>query len=221
MQGVRTKSTEVPLANRVGTIISLRRLSDSRRLSAQSESSSSDMNLELVLAIVCVLLILAFIAWGFIYTALTGKPFIVVNSGTAKADSSDSALEIGGDAVPLETLQGEWRVLEMGKRGRFAPVEELALANMRMRVSANRLTMLGSNETDQLKVNTSVFPTEIDQIGTDGETTRCIARLIDGQLELCQADPGKPRPVDFSRGCSNKNTIVRFVRVQDAAPTSE
>jgi uncharacterized protein (TIGR03067 family) len=177
------------------------------------------MNLEIVLAIVCVLLILAFVSWGVIYTKMTGKPFIVVNPGTVESGLAGSTSEIDGDAVPLETLQGEWRVLEMGKRGRFAPIEELALANMRMRVSGECLTMLGSGETDKLIVNTTNFPTELDQIGADGETTRCIARMIDGQLELCQADPGKPRPLDFSRSRSNENTIVRFVRVENPTPT--
>jgi uncharacterized protein (TIGR03067 family) len=136
------------------------------------------------------------------------------------AKSKDSVQAIEGDPVTFDALQGEWRVLEMGKRGRFAPIEELALADLRMRVSGDRLTMLRSGETDKLKLNAATFPTELDQLGTDGKTTLCIARMLDGQLELCQADPGDGRPSNFSRDRSNKNTVVRFVRVAESQSAS-
>lgn len=133
------------------------------------------------------------------------------NRNVSKSPNVVPAVE--GSPVTLDALQGEWRVLEMGKRGRFAPIEELALADMRMRVSGERLTMITSGETDTLKLNVATFPTEMDQIGIHGETTRCIARMIDGHFEICQADAGQARPTSFSRERSNKNTIVRFVRL--------
>lgn len=174
------------------------------------------MNLHIVLPLISVSLIAAFILWGIVYTWTTGKPFIVVNFENPSPGSTDTAPAIEGQAVTIDALQGEWRMLECGKRGRFAPVEELALADVRMKVLGDRLTMLGSGATDILHLNGSTFPTELDQVGPDGEVTRCIARMINGQLELSQADVGKPRPTDFSRLRSNPNTVVRFTRLGDS-----
>tara|TARA_R110002072_G_scaffold302332_1_gene484757 strand:- start:58 stop:570 length:513 start_codon:yes stop_codon:yes gene_type:complete len=150
--------------------------------------------------------------WSYIYTKRTGKPFIVIDSGKSES-TSPKASRIEGDQVTLEQLQGEWRMLECGKRGRFAPIEEIALANVRMLIDGTNLLMVDSGEKDAISLDESTFPTEFDQVDDDGAVTRGIARFLDGQLELCQADAGKPRPSDFSRARSNPNTVVRFTRI--------
>mgnify|MGYP003668090439 CR=1 FL=1 len=48
------------------------------------------MSLQIVIPLVAVALVAAFVLWGVIYTWVTGKPFIVVNSGNSAPTSEQS-----------------------------------------------------------------------------------------------------------------------------------
>jgi uncharacterized protein (TIGR03067 family) len=151
--------------------------------------------------------------WGFIYTKRTGKPFIVIDSGKPKSPPPVAT----GEPVTVDLIQGRWRMIECGKNGKFAPIFELALSNFVMEISGDRFTLAGSNEGGRLQIDGSSFPTVMDQICDDGDIHRCIARLVDGQLEICQGDANKPRPADFSRSRKDDATLTRFSRSTNKA----
>lgn len=148
-------------------------------------------------------LILAGVVIQVVYRKLTGKAFFQYHP------------EGLGHPVSLAALQGEWRMLECGRRGNFAPIEEIALANVVMEISGDRFSMIKSGEGERIRVDDAVFPTKLDLIDDRGEVTPCIARFIGDQLEMCQAEPGDNRPSDFSRSRRNEATVVRFYKIQN------
>jgi uncharacterized protein (TIGR03067 family) len=160
------------------------------------------------LIIVVVVISVVVAICNFISRKRTGKPFIVIDWGTPQ---SAPPPVITGGPVTLDNLQGRWRMVEVGKNGRFSPVVETALSNFVMEIAGDRFS-LPSNEGGRLHLDNGTFPTAMDQIGDDGDIHRCIARLIDGQLEICQGDVNKPRPKDFSRSRRDDASLVRFSR---------
>ena len=104
-------------------------------------------------------------------------------------------------------------MIEAGKNGSFAPIHELALSNFVMEITGDRFTLPGSDQGGRLHVDDSSFPTVMDRICDDGDIHRCIARFVDGQLEICQGDANKSRPMDFSRSRKDDASLVRFARI--------
>jgi uncharacterized protein (TIGR03067 family) len=102
-------------------------------------------------------------------------------------------------------------MIEVGKNGNFSPLSETALSNFVMEITGDRFS-LPSNDGGRLHLDNATFPTAMDQIGDDGETHHCIARLVDGQLEICQAEVNRPRPKDFARSRRDDASLVRFTR---------
>ncbi len=69
-------------------------------------------------------------------------------------------------------------------------------SDLQMRVQGNRYSVNDSGGTLILKPASDGM--ELDQIGDDGDTHLCLARLRNNQLEICQAEVGKERPTDFN-----------------------
>lgn len=153
------------------------------------------------------------VIWSFVYTRLTGKPFIVVNSGTAPRHEQTTV----SDPVTLSELQGTWRMIQCGRNGRFAPLEEIALADVRMQIRGDRFEMPGSGSKGRLVLHSGQLPTAMDQCGDDGSMHRCLVRMVDHNLEICQAEDGDPRPTDFSPKRRDNATLTRFTRVLENA----
>lgn len=160
----------------------------------------------LIIVVVVVWVIVA--VSNFISRKRTGKPVIVIDWGAPKTAPPPA---ITGEPVTLDTLQGRWRMIEVGKNGKFAPIFETALSNFVMEIAGDRFSF-SSNEGGRLHIDNATFPTAMDQIGDDGDTHRCIVRLIDGLLEICQGDVNKPRPKDFARARRDDASLVKFSR---------
>jgi hypothetical protein len=75
--------------------------------------------------LVSLSLIVAFILWGVGYTWITGKPFIVVNAGTANKQLEIQKSKPTGNSIQktptLADLQGEWNIVSVGQNGGKAP----------------------------------------------------------------------------------------------------
>lgn len=157
------------------------------------------------LVVFAVGLILVGVVIQVLYRRFTGKAFFQYHP------------EGVGHSVSLAAMQGQWRMLECGRRGNFAPIEEIALANVVMEISGDRFSMIKSGESGTIRLDESVFPTKLDLIDEGGDVTPCIARFIGDHLEMCQAEPGDNRPSDFSRSRRNEATVVRFYRIRPQA----
>lgn len=122
--------------------------------------------------------------------------------------------------VSLDAIQGDWKVVSLGRNGRFAPESHLASANMTFSISGRQFENLaesGTLELEKVTSSTSELPeavvTHMDQRGSTGDLHKCIVRLVNGQMEVCQAEVGKPRPVDFKRKRKDGASLVRFEKV--------
>jgi uncharacterized protein (TIGR03067 family) len=126
-----------------------------------------------------------------------------------------------GDATPvtLESLQGRWRMVSVGKNGNFAPPAMIASAKIFMIIEGNDYRVVtDGRKGDQgtIKLDTSQEPVHFDQHITHGDDAGSvhlgIARFRDGMLENFQGDKGGPRPKRFVRQWDDGASLAAFRR---------
>lgn len=153
--------------------------------------------------------------WAIVYKLSTGKPFIVVHGGRNDTTARDHDGEIV-DLVTLESIQGLWRVISVGRNGNFAPPEVIEQGNIAIAIVGNTMTLTNTLELSTIELNNDVIPNQLDQTDQDGDTHLCIIRKRDGNLELCQGEVGKPRPTNFDRQRNDGASLTMFEMVMSA-----
>lgn len=138
--------------------------------------------------------------------------------GWLKSLFGSSAIDI--TPVTLESLQGKWKMVSLGKNGNIAPAAMIENAEIYMHINGNKYTVITAGETgDQgtIKLDMSQQPVHFDQYimqGEDaGDVHLGIVRFRDGILENFQGDKGKPRPKQFVRQWSDGASLAGFKRV--------
>jgi uncharacterized protein (TIGR03067 family) len=164
------------------------------------------MFLKMMMPLGVVLVIL--VIWATIYKRRTGKPFIVWDSGERDHDPSDLV-----ENVTLESLQGVWRMVSVGRNGNFAPQAVIDQANLVMKIDGNRMGMADEQTGATFTLNQGVVPNELDQLADDGDVHLCVVRFRNHELEICQGEPGKPRPTNFRARRRDGASLTRFERV--------
>lgn len=137
------------------------------------------------------------------------------NTGNPKISGED-AEEVIIDHVSLDELQGLWRMISVGRNGNFAPKEVIEKSNFTIAIVSNTLTDTSALTMSTIEVNNDVVPNHLDQTDEDGETHLCLVRLRNNHLEMCQAEVGKPRPIDFNRKRRDGASLVLFERISTA-----
>lgn len=125
-----------------------------------------------------------------------------------------------GEPVTLESLQGKWKMVSVGKNGRFAPATFVASAKIYMTIHGDKYTVTNDGTIgDQgiIKLDTSQTPVHFDQHikqGDDaGNVHLGIVRLGNGVLENFQAEKGCPRPRKFVTKWSDGASLAKFRRI--------
>jgi uncharacterized protein (TIGR03067 family) len=124
------------------------------------------------------------------------------------------------EPVTLEALQGKWKMVGVGKNGRFAPASFLANAKIYMTIQGDMYSVTNNGTLgDQgiIKLDTNQTPVHFDQYiqkGEDaGDIHLGIVRFKDGVLENFQAENGSPRPNKFVTKWSDGASLAKFRRV--------
>jgi uncharacterized protein (TIGR03067 family) len=119
--------------------------------------------------------------------------------------------------VTIESLQGKWRMVSVGKNGNFAPPQFIANTRIFMLIDGDtyKVETNGSiGDVGKLVLDTTKSPVCFDQVitgGSDaGKTHLGIVRFRDGLLENCQAEKGNPRPKDFNRNRKDNASLASF-----------
>lgn len=115
--------------------------------------------------------------------------------------------------VSLETVQGRWRMVSVGRNGNFAPQHVIEKGNLVMTITADRYLLNGTQEGGRLKICGGSMPTQMDQLGDDGDSHLCIVRIRNKELEICQAEVGGKRPSDFRAMRSDGASLTRFEKI--------
>lgn len=123
--------------------------------------------------------------------------------------------------VTLEALQGEWRMVSVGRNGNFAPAAVIQSSNIRMIITGNEYRVVNEGTiADQgtLVLDAANRPAHLDQHishGAEaGSVRRGIVRLRDGLLEHFQGTSGGSRPEQFVREWSDGTSLAGFRRVE-------
>jgi uncharacterized protein (TIGR03067 family) len=148
------------------------------------------------------------VIWAMVYTRRTGKPFIVWDSGEPDHDPADLV-----ENVSLESLQGTWRMVSVGRNGNFAPQHVIESANVVMKIDGNKLRMVDDQTGAIFTLNHDVVPNQMNQIADDGDEHLCVIRFRNYELEICQGEPGKPRPTNFRANRRDGASLTRFKRI--------
>ncbi len=124
------------------------------------------------------------------------------------------------EPVTLESLQGKWKMVGVGKNGRFAPATFIANAKIYMTIQGDKYTVTNDGEIgDQgiIKLDTKQTPVHFDQHVKHGDDAGAvhlgIVRFNDGILENFQAEKGCPRPKKFVTKWSDGASFAKFRRV--------
>jgi uncharacterized protein (TIGR03067 family) len=125
-----------------------------------------------------------------------------------------------GEPVTLESLQGKWKMVGVGKNGRFAPATFIASARIYMTIQGDKYTVTNDGTIGDrgiIKLDTNQTPVHFDQhiqYGDDaGSVHLGIVRFNDGILENFQAEKGCPRPKKFLTKWSDDASFAKFRRV--------
>jgi uncharacterized protein (TIGR03067 family) len=156
----------------------------------------------LVFLIVVVAIV---IIWGIVYTRRTGKPFIVVDWEYNPNDLVEN--------VSLESLQGTWRMVSLGRNGNFAPQQGIEQADIVMKIDGNQFRIVGDQTGGTITLNCEVHPNEMNQIDDDGDEHLCIVRFKNHELEICQGEVGKRRPTHFRANRRDGASLTRFKKI--------
>jgi uncharacterized protein (TIGR03067 family) len=173
------------------------------------------MNLQLYLLATIAIASIAFVAWGIIYTRTTGKPFIVIDTGRPKSDVGDATDAEIVEYVSLDSLQGTWEMVSVGRNGNFAPKHVIEEGNVVMEITGSEFRLVDTHEGGKLKLDNSVSPNHMDQLVDDGDVHHCVVRFRSRELEICQAEAGKKRPKDFSSQRHDGASLTRFQRMEE------
>jgi uncharacterized protein (TIGR03067 family) len=124
--------------------------------------------------------------------------------------------------VTIESLQGKWLMVDVGKNGNFAPKEVILGARIYMTIEGDRYTVTQGGKAGDcgiIQLDTSKSPVTFDQqivAGDDaGKKHLGIVRFVGDDLENCQAEVGSPRPRDFARKRTDGASLARFKRVPE------
>ena len=120
----------------------------------------------------------------------------------------------------LEKLQGEWKVIRIGKNGNRAPRLLMWIVRIRFRIDNDRYITSARGETIE-EGRLTLQPHEefayLDQhveTGDDaGKTHLGIIRFVNGKLEHLQADVGDERPSGFPYSTATKAHMALTRRV--------
>ena len=104
----------------------------------------------------------------------------------------------------------------MRRNGNFAPQEVVDESNLVMSISENSFELNDSSTSGTLKIRNNVLPTYMDQLDHDGDVHRCIVRFRNGELEICQGEVGKKRPLHFSEVRFEGASLTRFKSIDSA-----
>lgn len=125
-----------------------------------------------------------------------------------------------GDPVTLESLQGKWKMVGVGRNGRFAPALTMASAKIYMTIEGDKYTITKDGtirDRGIVKLDTNQTPVHFDQHIQHGDDAGCvhlgIVRFKDGILENFQAEKGCPRPKKFVTKWSDGASFAKFRRV--------
>lgn len=128
-----------------------------------------------------------------------------------------------GDGL-MENLDGEWKIVRLTQRG--TEVDPLNMAGITYRIKGDRCDYISGgmvlNEFRWTRDETlRPFTLDIEYIGDNPVTkqtyaggVKAIYRLVDGKLERNYADPGKPRPTDFTSTIENQHTLILLERAK-------
>ena len=115
--------------------------------------------------------------------------------------------------LSLSDIQGRWRMVSVGRRGNFAPPEVLQSSEVVFEINGDAFTIPHTGTTGRLMLSTSHTPVHLDQLNDDGDNHKCIARIRNGELEICQAENGDERPANFNPNRHDNASLTRFTRV--------
>ena len=138
-----------------------------------------------------------------------GQPVPV--DAPAPIDASTFAVEM---SPLLAQLQGEWSALSVVTNGKALPAAMLAFGSRTM--TGNEMQVVFGGQVmvhAKVKVNASRTPIEIDylNIGRGPSTvTLGILELSDGVIRVCMAQPGAPRPDDFTSSAGSGRTFSEW-----------
>lgn len=129
----------------------------------------------------------------------------------------------GGTPVTWESLQGKWKMVGVGRNGRFAPVPVIANAKIFMTIQGDRYTVVNDGAVGDrgvIKLDTAQTPAHFDQHILEGEDAGGIhlgiVRFQEGILEFFQANKGSPRPKMFAQKWNDGASYAKFRRVSAA-----
>ncbi len=132
----------------------------------------------------------------------------------AKASSSATA------ELTADRLQGQWRMVSVGKNGNFANPDDMSAANILFEVKGDTYTVSVSGNTVEqgtIKFDLSQTPAHMDQHVTEGDdkgkSHLGLVRLVEGRLQNCQGDIGQARPVSFESSDNQSASLATFERV--------
>lgn len=120
------------------------------------------------------------------------------------------------DLVTLESIQGLWRIISVGRNGNFAPPEVIEQENVAIAIVGNTMTLTNTLELSSIELNNDVIPNQLDQTDQNGDTHLCIVRMRGGNLEICQGEVAKPRPTTFDRQRNDGASLTMFEMVMSA-----
>jgi uncharacterized protein (TIGR03067 family) len=154
-----------------------------------------------------------------IYKLVTGKPLFVFDDGKTKIWKTQPDDDIVVD-VTLESIQGLWEMVSVGRNGNFAPPELIEQSQVAIAIVGNTSTMTKTLELSTVKINNDFTPNHLDQTDENGDKHLCIVRMRNGLLEICQAEVDKPRPSDFDHMRSDGASLTLFKRTEGSEPKS-
>ena len=119
--------------------------------------------------------------------------------------------------VTLASLQGTWRMVSVGKNGRFAPKSFLAMARICITIEGDRYKVAVNGRVDgrgTIVLDESTSPALLDrhiEVGDDaGQVRLGIVRFRHGMLEEFIAEKGCPRPKQFVRRWNDGADLAIF-----------
>lgn len=120
----------------------------------------------------------------------------------------------------LKDLQGEWKVIRIGKDGNRAPRFLMWLVDIRFRIEGDRYTTSAGGEVIeqgklqfQSKANFAWLDQHVESGDDAGQVHLGIVRLVTGRLEHLQAEIGCERPLGFPYNKETKGNMALMKRV--------
>lgn len=115
--------------------------------------------------------------------------------------------------ISLQDIQGCWQMVSVGRNGNFAPPEIFEQRIMKLRIEGVHFIIEPRNTTGTLRVDNSFQPVCLDRCDDDGDIHLCIARIRNGELEICESKIGADRPQSFDPDRKDNASLTRFKRI--------